>query len=259
MANFADPVALYMTSDVVRCRPDDSLDAVRRTLRAHQISSLAVVDGADKLVGVVSRSDLLRVGRLQAGSRPGARLLVLPKQPVSEVMTADPVRVDPEASLADAGTLLTQKRIHRVFVERDGELQGVLSTRDLMLSIRDVRMNNPIREFASSPVFSVRATEPVSLATDRLAKAKVSGLVVVDDDWPVGVFTQVEAMASRDLPRTTPTEDVMNSAMICMDLETKMHRAAAQAAAMRVRRVIACKSREMFGILTGLDFAKAVQ
>jgi predicted transcriptional regulator len=79
--------------------------------------------------------------------------------------------------------------------------------------------------------------------------------VVVDDDWPVGVFTQVEALECRDLARGTAVEEVMNPGMVCMPESTKIFRAAQQAIAMRVRRIIAVKKREMVGIIGGLDFA----
>ena len=87
--------------------------------------------------------------------------------------------------------------------------------------------------------------------------AHISGLIVVEDGWPIGLFTQREALESKDLAGSTPVEQAMNSAMLVMDAQTPLHRAAAQAAALRVRRVIAMGSRGVAGILTGLDFAKA--
>jgi hypothetical protein len=45
--------------------------------------------------------------------------------------------------------------------------------------------------------------------------------------------------------------------MLALETTTPLHRAAAQAAALRVRRVIAVKNRRIEGILTGLDFARA--
>jgi CBS domain-containing protein len=109
----------------------------------------------------------------------------------------------------------------------------------------------------SSPAFTVRASEPISLATDRLEKAHISGLIVVDGEWPVGFFSQREALAARDLPRSTPVEEGMTSAMLALEADTPLHRAAAQAAELRVRRVIAVRSRNIEGILSGLDFARS--
>jgi hypothetical protein len=45
--------------------------------------------------------------------------------------------------------------------------------------------------------------------------------------------------------------------MLCLDQDTPLHRAAAQAASMDVRRVIAVRDRRLRGILTGIDFARA--
>ncbi|MND08076.1 hypothetical protein D3C83_304660 [compost metagenome] len=49
----------------------------------------------------------------------------------------------------------------------------------------------------------------------------------------------------------------MSPAMLCLALDTPLHRAAAQAAATTARRVIVTEKRQMVGILTGLDFARA--
>jgi hypothetical protein len=49
----------------------------------------------------------------------------------------------------------------------------------------------------------------------------------------------------------------MDAAMLALEVDTPLHRAAAQAEAMRVRRIIAVKGRRLEGILTGLDFARA--
>ncbi len=112
-------------------------------------------------------------------------------------------------------------RIHRVYVTPNDRIAGVLSTRDLMLLIRDNRAASPISEWMSSPTYTVRADEPVSLATERLEKAHVSGLVVMDEGWPLGVFTQVEALEARGEPRETPIDALMSPALLCLPKDTK--------------------------------------
>jgi predicted transcriptional regulator len=144
-----------------------------------------------------------------------------------------------------------------VFVVDAGELVGVLSTKDVMVAVSHEKVRLPIERFMSAPVFTIRASEPIALGIERLERAHVSGVVVVDDGWPVGVFTQAESIAAADMPRNTPIEEVMCPAMLCMNVDTQVHRAAAQAAATRARRVIATAEQGMKGILTGLDFARA--
>jgi CBS domain-containing protein len=224
--SFSAPVHLYMSAPVHTIEASEDLRAAQLRLDGLAVSSLAVLDGDRRLVGVISRTDLIRVGRRQAGSRGKAALLTLPEKPISRRMSSEVVTIGPDETLTAAARKMVEQRLHRLFVLGSDGLVGVISTRDIMLAIRDKRVNKPI-----------------SLATERLEKAHVTGLAVVDDGWPVGVFTQREALDARDQPRDTRVEDV--------------HRAAAQAEAMRVRRIIAVKGRRLEGILTGLDFARA--
>lgn len=258
MANFSEAVSIFMSRPVFSIPTDATLIQAQERLATHRCSSLAVTNGTE-LVGVISRTDLLRVGRREAGHRRDADSLTLPDRAVSEVMTKDVVTVEESDSIASAAKTMVSRRIHRVFVLSDNVLTGVLSPRDIMGVVRDVRLNKPITEFMSSPVFSVRALEPLSLGTERLEKARVSGLVVVDDSgWPVGIFTQSESLDSASKPRDTPIEEVMNHAVMTVPSNLPIFRAAAQAEVMRVRRVVAIDGLKIVGILTGIDFARAI-
>jgi len=258
MSTFQIPVSLYMTTPVVALRADATLGEAYARMQEHNISALVVRDpDSGAMRGLISRDDLLRVGRLESGHRPSDATLTLPDRPVSDEMTQDVATLAPDAPLSKAAALMVKGRTHRVPVVLDGECVGIVTTRDLMRALEEKRGNHPVSEFMSHPVFTVRAEEPVSLAVERLERARVTGLVVVENDWPVGIFTQVEALESRDVPRNTPVEDVMSSRILALRPDTLLHRAAAQAAATRVRRVIVQDGDRLAGILTGLDFARA--
>lgn len=245
----------YVSSPVHVIRPDARLADAHARLAHVGVSSLPVVHG-DELIGVISRGDLLRVGRRQAGTSQSAALLTLPDQSVADIMTTDVVTVSIDATVASAAAAMCRAGIHRVFAMNGSALAAVFSTRDVMLAIRDARAGAPISEAMSSPIFTIGASEPISTATERLEKARVTGLLVVEADWPVGLFSQVEALESRWLPRNTPVDEVMTPALVCLPKHTRMHRAAGQGNALRVRRVVAVDKREAVGILTGLDFAR---
>lgn len=249
-------VNLHMSSPVISLGPDAPLEDAHRLMQEHNISSVAVIEG-EELLGVLTRTDLLRVGRREAGALRDAHLLTFPNRLVRELMTPDVLTVDEESTVSSAARDLIEQRVHRVFVMRGGVPVGVLSTRDIMVALRVSRVRAPISKFMSTPLFSVRAEEPVGLATDRLEKAHVHGVVVLEGEWPIGVFTQVEALMAKDESRDTPVEEVMSPAMLCLPPDTMVHRAAAQAAATRARRVIAVENRTPKGILTGSDFARA--
>jgi len=250
----------YMSKPAHAVAPTDLLASVYKRLLETNVSCLAVVDG-DSLVGVVSRTDLLRAGRRQATPTSDAAdarhvLLEFSPTPVAEVMTHTVDLVSPTTSIAAASAIMSEQHVHRVFVGSKESLLGVFSTLDVMRVIRDGVAKEPISEFMSAPIEVVDVEETVAKAVDQLEKSHVSGLIAVENEWPVGVFTQVEALAARDLEDDTLVEDAMDPALICMPVTTSMHRAAQQALRMRVRRVVASENRHMRGILSGLDFAR---
>lgn len=254
------PVSRYMSSPVRTIRDDAPLGDAHHILREYTLSSLAVLDASKRLVGVVSRTDLLRVGRVEEGARRGHMLLSLPAQPVRDVMTVGAVTVRTDATARAAAEALVHRHIHRVYVvDNHGALAGVFSTRDAMDVVRERHVAAPLSDFMSTPVLTIATTDTVANATDKLRDAHVAGLVVLDEEEsPVGVFTQVEALQSRDDEGGTPVEDRMSYAILCLPLRTTMARAAANASATRARRVIAVEGRRVWGVLTGIDFARAV-
>lgn len=250
-------VSEYMSSPVHVVHPNASLAEVYGGLQRWGISSLAVADEADRLVGVISRTDLLRVGRRAVGSNHRRALLELPDVPVFKHMTDEPLTISPETPLSEAAASMWQHRVHRLFVESDGKLLGVVSVNDLLRAVADLRVAIPIDQLATRPVVTVDVATPLSTATDLLAGAQVTGVVVVENEWPVGIFGQEEALDARDLRRDTPVEDVMSFGLICFPEDTALHRAAAAAATMNVRRILSVSKRHLRGILTGLDVARA--
>ncbi len=258
MPGFDIPLEKYLSAPVCTVKPSDTLPFVRERLIRLGFSSLAVIGENSAILGMISRTDLLRIGNLSsAPNKSDAVLLSLPDTPVSHSMTSQVVTVSPNDSIRNAAREMLKRHIHRVFVERDDKLIGVLSSLDMMLAVRDNRVETPISELASTPVITVHIDDPVSWAIERLETSRVTGLVVLDERWPVGLFTQLEALRSRDLPPDTKLEDCMSTAILIMDSQTPLYRAAAQASELKSRCVVAMRDEQMTGILTGLDFVSA--
>jgi CBS domain-containing protein len=258
MPHFAMPVSSFMTTPALTIAATASLSAAYAALRERRVSCLAVTAEDGRGIGVLSRTDLLRVGRVEARVHGAPTLLALPDAQVGTVMHRNIIAVAPDAPLAAAARAMVSERVHRVFVMDGPSLVGVLSTKDVLLAIRDKRVGTPLVEAMSKPAFTIPVTAPLSLAADRLQKARVTGLCVVDDEqWPVGTFTQHEALSARDLPGDTHVEAVMSYAMLCLDTRVPLFRAAAQAHATRARRVLVVEDRKVQGVITGLDFARA--
>lgn len=257
---FSQPVSKYMTGPVATIDHEEALTHVARVFDEQHISAAPVV-AAGVVIGVLSRVDLLRVGRIQAGSHHRAPVITLPQKTAGEVARAakrSPIVMPSSTTLQQAAATMLEHRIHRIFVMDGDALAGVLSASDMLRVVAEARVTAPITTIMSTPLFTIKAQQPLSAAVERLEHAHVTGLVVLDDDFPVGLFTQLEALRSRDEPRDTRVDEVFDPAMLCLPVTTKIHRAAEQATRMQVRRVIPCREREAVGIVTAMDFVKLV-
>jgi len=97
-------------------------DAVRE-MSAKGLGMACVVDGADRLVGILTDGDLRRL--MLKSEQP---LL----GPVAEAMTKTPVTIAPDALAGDALRILEDRKITALAVVDDGgRLLGVLQIHDL--------------------------------------------------------------------------------------------------------------------------------
>jgi len=259
MTSVQVPVSAYMTAPTLNIPEYAPLEQAFRLMQDARISALVVTHPDGSPAGLLRRADLLRVGRNESGRRPGDASLTLPDRRVSEEMSQLGVILTADTPLTEAAQIMVRERTHRVLVGLEDKIEGIVTTRDVMRALEDKKDNHMVEEFMSSPVFTIRAEEPVSLAVERLERAHVTGLIVVENGWPIGVFTEEEAIESRDVARHTAVEDVMRTRLLALRPDTRLHRAAAQAGAMRVRRVVVQDGDAIAGILTGLDFARALK
>lgn len=251
-------IQAFMTASVVTVRAEASLADVGRILEKERISCVPVVGPNGAPMGAVSRTDLLEQGRRHSAGHGGA-VAPTPLATAGGIVKRPLITATPDSTLSAAAARMVKDRVHRLFVEEAGALVGVFSTLDLLGAIKSARVTLPVEKVMSQPAFTIEVGATLAHATDRLARAHVTGLAVVDEDgWPLGTFSQVDALAAKDLPGETPLEDAMCHAMACVHTGTPLYRAAAIAHATRSRRVLVTQHREVVGVVTGLDFARAI-
>ncbi|MGW6568566.1 CBS domain-containing protein [Streptomyces sp. NPDC054975] len=134
-------VGEVMTSEVVQAHPDTSFKELARLLTSHHISGLPVVDDDDKVMGVVSRTDLTRrqAARGRSGSGRGRVLRALTRHVRPTALTADglmsspAVTVHPEQRVVDAARIMERRHIDRLpVVDEEDRLIGITTRRDLL-------------------------------------------------------------------------------------------------------------------------------
>jgi CBS domain-containing protein len=236
-----------MISPAISCAPETNLEEIVALLEQRRISAVPIVE-AEGMVGVVSTTDIVARSAAPAKAR--------------DIMTTFVVTASPEEPLADAARRLVAARVHRLFVVDEDRLVGVLSVRDLLSDVKASRLTMPIGSAMTTPVETIEVGDSIEHAVSVLQKASVHGLVVVDGNSPVGVFTHAEAIAARRLPpsfRRGTVEDLMSYETICLDVDTPVYRAAAYAMAMDVRRILAVHRRDLAGILSAIDLVSTLR
>jgi CBS domain-containing protein len=119
-----------MTLDPIVVRVDASIEEAAGLLHANSITGLPVVDGAGKLVGVISQTDLLAVmdspmGRVIRTQASGLR--------VGELMSAPAITVPLAGSLEEAARVMLGSHVHRlVAIDEAGRPVGVLAALDFV-------------------------------------------------------------------------------------------------------------------------------
>jgi CBS domain-containing protein len=260
MSHFHAPIGALASSPVVAVDRETPLSDIHALLEARNISAVPVMEGT-QAIGVVSRTDLLGKGtpRPRRGSahRPPVDF---PPLTAMEVMHPGVLTLPREMSMAAAAAKMVGDRVHRVFTALpDGSLEGVFSTREAIVAVHDARVTTPLEEVMSVKPFTVGASATINDATARLLRAHTHGLVVVDPEgWPVGIFTQRDALLAKSHSPDDAVEDVMSHGMLCLHVTTPLFRAAAQAVATRARRILVTMDKHVVGVMTGFDFARVV-
>lgn len=145
--------------DVMNVKPisiqaDKSVSEAARVLRENKISGMPVLDG-ERLVGIVSESDLLRLLSVQEDSgslwlpspfevfevpfrdlvkweRMRASMDEIPKKKVASVMSRNLHEVGPDDTVEEAASIMTRHRINRLPVVVEGRLVGIVTRGDII-------------------------------------------------------------------------------------------------------------------------------
>ncbi len=163
-------VSDVMTRGVLSVGADTPYRQIVDTLAAHRISAVPVVDSFDRVLGVVSESDLLHkiefsVGdggewRFFEGRRRRSARTKAAGEVASELMSAPPVTAMPDTPIAAAARRMHEARVTRLPVVSDlGRLVGIVTRGDLLRVY--LRSDSEIRrDVVKEVLHKVLAVEP---------------------------------------------------------------------------------------------------
>jgi len=195
-------VKQIMTKNPILIRLTRSVRMAAKTMVRYGVSGLPVVDEQRLLVGIITKTDIVR-------ALPRTRSSNLS---VSEVMSTDVVTISPNHTLYRAASLMAQNRISHLVVAEGGVPVGIISKIDLASFAPEAagRLIKPKRKFMfddandkriyfvpiaadlmTSELITVSPDAKLGEAGRMMLENGISSLPVVDDSGKlVGIITK---------------------------------------------------------------------
>lgn len=148
-----------MTKEVITVRNDMSVHDLANFFTEEMISGAPVVDNDNKLIGVVSVSDIVRndmrrstiiasdrennyylQGWRQEFDESDLKDLHVEKADgltVADIMTPLLFKVSEDAAVSEMADIMINGRIHRLLVVRDDKVVGIITTLDMLTTMRE--------------------------------------------------------------------------------------------------------------------------
>ena len=133
-----ESVTHVMTANPISIGKNESVSTARRLINEKGIHHLPVVDG-DKLVGILTSNDFLRVSFGEFGDQDGRSLDVILDHTysLSDLMSGDPVSIDKNDTIRDAARILASSEFHSLPVVDGSVLVGIVTSTDLIRHLLD--------------------------------------------------------------------------------------------------------------------------
>jgi CBS domain-containing protein len=137
-----------MTRNIVSIARDAPVRQAIRLMLDNHVSGLPVVDGAGKMVGILTEGDLLHRSEIATErhhwhwlefvlgpGRMASEYVRTHGRVVDELMTREVVGIGPDAGLDEIVALMERHRVKRLPVVDDGRLVGIVSRADLLAAL----------------------------------------------------------------------------------------------------------------------------
>lgn len=201
-----------MTKDLITLQPEASIYDCAKLMQKHGISSIIIKNSKGKLIGLVTKTDLVSTFLIQSTA----------SLPISKIMTKKVITVSPNDSIFEVESVLLNNQISRVIVTKNKTPVGIITHRDfvpaktfdlhkeftdpeerseifwnarlnelnvnklsylLTFSAKDIMTKNP---------FFVSADDVVYTAAIIMIRHGISGLPVVRGKKMVGIITKTD-------------------------------------------------------------------
>lgn len=132
--NPQSPVSDIMIKNIIGLTISDNLEKVEMLFKRHKIKHIPVVSGG-VIIGIVSYTDIMRITKDEAVIGDGKNKdasKIYKGYTVERIMAKDVLTITSDTTIKEATGILSQREFHALPIVDDGELMGIITTRDLL-------------------------------------------------------------------------------------------------------------------------------
>ena len=188
-------ISSVMVKDVFTVPQTMQLEEVANLMLENGIGSVPIMDD-DKMVGIVSKADFVTL----------ATGIAFDKITVKEIMSKGVIAISPTERLVHARRKMIESHVGRLPVVDEGNLVGMITSKDLMRAFIDFRKKVPekyqksqIKEVLVEDIMSRNPTVvtkdmSITEVSDIMMQTGYNGLPVIDNDEVIGIITQTDIL-----------------------------------------------------------------
>ena len=143
-------VADIMDTEAPSVATSDSVERVLEVMRVHELPGVPVINEGDRCVGIITEEDLILSGEnedlhlphyfqlfggfvfVERFSHFEERLRKAVAATAGDLMTPDPITIEPDAPVAQAARMIAERKHNRLPVIEHGRLVGVVTRLDVL-------------------------------------------------------------------------------------------------------------------------------
>ncbi|MGV0755727.1 CBS domain-containing protein [Empedobacter brevis] len=125
------PVAQIMAKVLIAVPANKKISEVNELFKEYNIRHIPVTEGT-KLVGVISKNDVSKLGYGVGEIDQNALNTMYDTYELKDVMVKEPVTVSSETNVKDVAEILSEQSFHSLPVVDNNEVVGIVTTTDLV-------------------------------------------------------------------------------------------------------------------------------
>ncbi|WP_295598620.1 CBS domain-containing protein [uncultured Methanobrevibacter sp.] len=275
--------------DVISIPPSKSIKDTAKVMMEHEFRRLPITDpGSGKLLGIVTVMDILDF--FGGGKKFNIiekkyqdNFLAAINEPVKEIMTRDIITLSNKASIAETIETMLSNQLGAIpLVDADGKLAGIVTERDIALSLAGVAGKDTVQDFMSPKVFTTTPGTPLEGACKIMVRNGLRRIPIVGGEADIsnaakkllGILTSTDVIRflnakelfdnlnsnlATDVLEQTKISDIMAKEPITVEPTMTIGELCEVFADKNIGGVPVVKDDNVLGIITERDILNAVK